>query len=131
MPAIVKTLKPKTCFDLDRVGVGGFQALCENRMGEELPLNYFHFLLKNQCSIFGLDFTLFFFIYQGKIWVQNIKAIISLGPQLSPDFRLGEAIGFCEQDKAACFQILFAFIAKGSPLTRMRGGCVGTQLDRM
>ena len=85
----------------------------------------------NQCSIFGLDFTLFFFIYQGKIWVQNIKAIISLGPQLSPDFRLGEAIGFCEQDKAACFQILFAFIAKGSPLTRMRGGCVGTQLDRM
>ena len=111
--------------------MGGFQALCENKMGEELPLNYFHFLLKNQCSIFGLDFTLFFFIYQGKIWVQNIKAIISLGPQLSPDFRLGEAIGFCEQDKAACFQILFAFIAKGSPLTRMRGGCVGTQLDRM
>ena len=73
----------------------------------------------------------FVFLYQKKIWVQDVKAIISLGPQLSPDFRLGEAIGFCEQDKAACFQILFAFIAKGSPLTRMRGGCVGTQLDRM
>ena len=77
MSAIVKTLKPKPCLDLDRVGVGGFQALCENRMGEELPLNYFQFLLKIQCPIFGLNFTFFVFLYQRKIWVQDVKAIIS------------------------------------------------------
>ena len=67
MSAIVKTLKPKPCLDLDRVGVGGFQALCENRMGEELPLNYFQFLLNMQFSIF-LDWILLFsfFFIMGK-----------------------------------------------------------------
>ena len=60
MSAIVKTLKPKPCLDLDRVGVGGFQALCENRMGEELPLNYYQFLLNMKFSIFWIGFYIFF-----------------------------------------------------------------------
>ena len=60
MSAIVKTLKPKPCLDLDRVGVGGFQALCENRMGEELPLNYFQFLLIFDFLDWILHFSFFF-----------------------------------------------------------------------
>ena len=103
MSAIVKTLKPNPCLDLDHVGVGGFQALCENRMGEELPLNYFQFLLIFDFLDWILHFS--FFLYHGKIWVLNVRAIISLGPQLSPDFRLGEAIGFCEQDKASKYHL--------------------------
>ena len=84
MSAIVKTLKPKPCLDLDRVGVGGFQALCENRMGEELPLNYYQFLLNMQFSIFWIGFDIFLFSLSWENMGPKCKGYHFIGSSAQP-----------------------------------------------